>query len=239
MGAAHTVPAAQGPQVDTAGVGSHAHPCDVDLAQIRRRDATELQHLKRGYLPVCMGFSLGPGRVQIPSTAGSRPHLGRRLLEDLTALHELLLILSDEELYWVEFESQCFAFSGIGPLHMPRQLDPVFDEHLESQLQEWYGQHYEDRFARRVKSSATFGWCVPPAARIFSSFILAHEVSPHTSHSVQSHCRHIPGKHFSLRSRKGARLLSCYPTRTCMLLFMCLSAKRGSKIQRQLKLQFS
>ncbi len=194
MGAAHTMPGEQqsGP----------------DVEQIRRRSADELQHLNSGYLRVSY---CGWGRVQIKD----RKHLGRRLLEDLIAMHELLLILSDEELYWVELESRRrIDFHNVGPPHLPRLVDPVLDEHLESQLRQWYGQHYEDRLARRIKCSGVFGWCVSPTERIFSSFIFAHEVADFlvhllvcswrgdarftsTCHHIRScvHCIYVPAAH--------------------------------------------
>ena len=223
MGAAHTMPGAQQP--------------GPDVVQIRRRSADELQHLNSGYLRVSL---CGGGRVKITE----KQNMGSRLLEDLIAMHELLLILSDEELYWVELESRRrFDFHNIGPPHLSRLVDPVFDDHLENQLRQWYGQHYEDRLARRIKSSVVFGWCVSPTERIFSSFIFAHEVVTFPGafarlfHGEKTHVLRLHATPLALVCMLlmcPRRVMQLEIVRSCLrALPFCMCAARASGVSRK------
>ena len=168
----------------TAGVPSlflsRGAPSLISISECRRRDAEEMAALEHGFIAV--GQERRGSRVQINASI-CKSHVLRRLLSDLTELYQVLRILSDEERYWVEHAtSGNHLFAHITNDYDSILLDLSFtqprdahDELVEIQLREWYGKHYEDRIARRVKSSLA-NWCVPPGERIYSYFLLQHEV---------------------------------------------------------------
>ena len=51
------------------------------------------------------------------------------------------------------------------------------DKHIEDKLRLVYGRMYQDRVSRRVNSSITLGWCVPPSHRILRCVQIVRRVS--------------------------------------------------------------
>jgi hypothetical protein len=156
----------------------HRACCTIDVAECRQLDSEELLQLRKGYLEFPQHFG-SRGRFSVPE--GKPMHVFERFLADSTLLYQVLAVLNDEERFWVEYESRkrqnLQSIPAIFlPHNMDARIDPVFDESVDCQLQQLYSKNYENRIARRIKSSTTLGWFVPPSERIFSSFILEHEV---------------------------------------------------------------